>query len=148
MPHITQLQIIPDFVGEKINGSSGKIMLNEYINTQSPIVADAGFLFSAIKELDASRLLWQPTEVLLKFVYPKAIEVGSINSPSGEEEKPEISMPSLPKKRLAFPTYDEEDILKWDVVIPPPPRPSGTIRVRLKFKGRRKPIPIEDPWAE
>ena len=37
-----------------------------------------------------------------------------------------------PKKRLAFPVYDEEDILSFDAVIDtPPPRQSGTIRVKL-----------------
>ena len=47
-------------------------------------------------------------------------------------------------QRLAFPTYDEEDILNWDVAItPPPPRRSGTIRVRLIYKGRSKPLPVE-----
>ena len=51
-------------------------------------------------------------------------------------------------QRLAFPTYDEEDILKWDVAIPPPPRPSGTIRVRLIYKGRSKPMPVENFWEE
>ena len=44
------------------------------------------------------------------------------------------------KSRLAFPTYDEEDILDWDAaIVIPPPRPSGTIRVRLIYKGRSKP---------
>lgn len=53
------------------------------------------------------------------------------------------------KQRLAFPIYDEEDILNWDAVIPtPPPRQSGTIRVKLIYKGRSKPIPVEDPWEE
>lgn len=51
--------------------------------------------------------------------------------------------------RLPFPSYDEEDILNWDVaMVTPPPRPSGTIRVKLKYTGRSKPIPVEDPWAE
>ena len=51
------------------------------------------------------------------------------------------------RQRLDFPTYSEDDILDWGVAIEvPPPRPSGTIRVKLKYKGRSKPIPIEDPW--
>lgn len=50
-------------------------------------------------------------------------------------------------QRLAPPTYDEEDVLNWDaVVVPPPPRRSGTIRVKLIYKGRSKPIPDENPW--
>ena len=49
------------------------------------------------------------------------------------------------KQRLAFPVYDEEDILNWDAaIITPPPRPSGTIRVRLIYKGRSKPMPVEN----
>ncbi len=50
-------------------------------------------------------------------------------------------------QRLAFPTYDEEDLLDWDAaIVTPPPRPSGTIRVRLIYKGRSKPMPVENPW--
>ena len=123
-------------------------MLSEYINIQSPIVANTGFLFTEEEKSDTSKLLWQSTEVLLKFDYPTATGVESIGSPSGEREKLETPELSFPKKRLAFPTYDEEDVLNWDVAITPPLRPSGTIRVRLKYKGRRKPLPIEDPWEE
>ena len=51
------------------------------------------------------------------------------------------------KQRLAFPVYGEEDILDWDAaLVKPPPRQSGTIRVKLIYKGRRKPMPVEDPW--
>ena len=53
------------------------------------------------------------------------------------------------KQHLAFPVYDEEDILNWDAaIVTPPPRRSGTIRVRLIYKGCRKPIPVENPWEE
>ncbi len=53
------------------------------------------------------------------------------------------------KQRLAFPVYDEEDILNLDaVIVTPPPRESGTIRVKLIYKGRRKPLPVENPWEE
>lgn len=123
-------------------------MPNEYINTQSPIAANAGFLFTEGEKSVPSELLWQPTELLLKFGYSTSTIVESVSSPSSEEEKPEIPTLSFPKKRLAFPTYDEEDVLNWDATVTPPPRPSGTIRVRLKYKGRRKPIPIEDPSEE
>ena len=125
-----------------------EIMLNANINTQSPIAPNIGSPFAEGEKSDTSKLFWQSTEVLLKFAYPTATAVESVSSPSSEEDKQQIPVPSLPQKRLAFPTYDQEDILKWDVSTPPPPRPSGTIRVRLKFKGRRKPIPIEDPSEE
>ena len=53
------------------------------------------------------------------------------------------------KQRLVFPTYDAEDILDWDAaIVTPPPRPSGTIRVRLIYKGRSKPMPVENFWEE
>ena len=53
------------------------------------------------------------------------------------------------KQRLDFPVYDEADILNWDAAIDtPPPRRSGTIRVKLIYKGRRQPIPVEDPSKE
>ena len=54
-----------------------------------------------------------------------------------------------PKQHFAFLDYDEEDLLNWDVAItPPPPRRSGTIRVRLIYKGRSKPFPVENFWEE
>ena len=54
-----------------------------------------------------------------------------------------------PKQRLACPVYDEEDILNWDVaIVTPPPRRSGTIRVKLRYKGRSKPFPTENFWEE
>ena len=53
------------------------------------------------------------------------------------------------KNRLAFPVCDEDDLLDWDAHIgTPPPRLSGTIRVKLKYKGRGKPIPVENFWEE
>ena len=46
-------------------------------------------------------------------------------------------------------TNDEEDILNWDTaIVTPPPRRSGTIRVKLIYKGRSKPFPIENFWEE
>jgi len=47
------------------------------------------------------------------------------------------------------PGITEEDILDWDAHIETPPAPSvsGTIKVRFKYIGRSKPIPIENPWA-
>ncbi|HCO96002.1 MAG TPA: hypothetical protein DIU00_19030 [Phycisphaerales bacterium] len=46
-------------------------------------------------------------------------------------------------------SVEDQDLLEWDVHIetPPPPHRSGTIKVRFKYIGRSKPIPIDDPWA-
>lgn len=45
-------------------------------------------------------------------------------------------------------TEGVENLLDWDAHIetPPPPKRSATIKVRFKYIGRSKPIPIEDPW--
>ncbi len=52
-------------------------------------------------------------------------------------------------KSKSLPRYNEEDLLYWDVAIEnPPPRPSGTIRVKLRYKGRSKPIPADHFWEE
>ncbi len=52
-------------------------------------------------------------------------------------------------QRFSFLLYDEEDLLDWDAAITtPPPRRSGTVRVRLIYKGRSKPIPVENFWEE
>ena len=51
--------------------------------------------------------------------------------------------------RFTFLSYPEEDLLDWDAAITAsPPRPSGTIRVKLKYKGRSKPFPVENFWEE
>ena len=48
-----------------------------------------------------------------------------------------------------FLSYNEEDLLDWDAaIITPPPRPSRTVRVKVKYKGRSKPFPVENFWEE
>jgi hypothetical protein len=44
---------------------------------------------------------------------------------------------------------EDQDLLEWDVHIEtsPPPRRSGIVKVRFKYIGRSKPIPIDDPPA-
>ena len=123
-------------------------MLNEYINTQSSIAANTGFIFTEGEKSDTSKLFWQSTEVLLKFGYSTTTIVESISSPSSEEEKPEILETPVTQQQLpAFPSYNEEDILNLDaVIITPPPRESGIIRVKLTYEEPSKPIPVEDPW--
>ena len=52
------------------------------------------------------------------------------------------------RQRLTFPTYDEEDILNLDaIIVTPPPRQSGTIRVKLTYEKPSKPMPVENPWV-
>ena len=52
-------------------------------------------------------------------------------------------------QRLVPTVYDEEDVLYWDAAITTAPhRPSGTIRVKLKYKEQRKPSPFDDYWEE
>ena len=118
------------------------------INTQSSIAATTGFLFGEEEKLDNSKPFWQSTELLLKFAYPTATIFESVSFPSDEEEKLEIPESSVMQQQLpAFPYYNEGDILNLDaVIITPPPRESGTIRVKLTYEEPSKPIPVEDPW--
>lgn len=54
-----------------------------------------------------------------------------------------------PKQCIAFPIYAKEDILNLDAVVyTPPPRQSGTIRVKLIYEEPNKLIPVENPWEE
>jgi hypothetical protein len=43
---------------------------------------------------------------------------------------------------------DGEEILDWDAFIETPARPSGTIKVSLKYVGRAIPTLFEDPWGD
>ena len=53
------------------------------------------------------------------------------------------------KQGLTFPVYDEADILNLDaVIVTPPTRQSGAIRVKLIYEEPSKPIPVENPWEE
>lgn len=57
---------------------------------------------------------------------------------------------SMHRALIGPPVSEEaEYLLDWDAHIetPPPPKQSGTIKVRFKYVGRSKPIPIDDPWA-
>ena len=57
---------------------------------------------------------------------------------------------SISQKSVAFGIRETNlDLIDWDARIetPPPPKWSGTIKMRFKYIGRSKPIPIEEPWA-
>ena len=57
-----------------------------------------------------------------------------------------VDQPQPSDERTA--TVDSPDRLDWDACLDtPPPRRSGTIKVRLNFLGRGKPLPLADPDA-
>ena len=141
--------------------------INENTNFLFPVP------FDGMEKLDTSKPFQQNAEIWSELDSTAEMMIGNINFLVREVESIEIPEPSTrntstslevnfeeeiesgitqkfaetQQQRLAFPTYDEEDILNWDaVVVPPPPRRSGTIRVKLIYKGRSKPIPDEDPW--
>ena len=70
-----------------------------------------------------------------------------------EEGTVRASVPAVRSQRRAAAhdlprTESSEDILDWDVPFePPPPKQHGIIRARLIYKGRGKPMPVDDPWA-
>ncbi len=117
--------------------------LQQNMKTRSGIGATLSVIFgSAIFFLGGSGTPNIPepraedTSASIKVSYDEEIESGTTQE-----------LADTQVQRLAFPSYNEEDILKLDVVtVAPPPRRSGIIRVKLIHKGRSKPIPIEDPW--
>ena len=109
-------------------------MLSHYTNATT-IGKDIIF-FLAEEELQISKPSVQDTAVSLQLRFEEKLESGITQEFADTQ-----------RQHVAFPAYSEEDILNWDVAIQvPPPRPSGTIRVKLKYKGRSKPTPIENPW--
>ncbi len=111
-------------------------MLSHYINTTATIGRYIIFPFDEEEELKIPESSLQNTAASFQPRFEEDIESGITQDFVGTQ-----------RQHLAFPSYSEEDILNWDVAIEaPPPRPSGTIRVKLKYKGRSKPIPIENPW--
>ena len=75
--------------------------------------------------------------------------VASLDLRFAEDTESGMTQDVVNMQHFTFPIYDDEDTLDWDVAITtPPPRPSGTIRVKLKYIGRSKPFPIENFWEE
>lgn len=63
-----------------------------------------------------------------------------MNKPTILEEQERAKTQPMP--------VSEEDVEKDDItVVRPPPRRSGTIKVKLRYAGRSKPIPADDPSA-
>ena len=152
-------------------------MLNNYTDSPATIGEEVKFRFGDPKELKIVNPSRRDTWKMVALCVTATTIARDITFPYGEGEEPKIPTHSAqdlstslglrfeeeiesaltqessdtPHKHLAFPSYDEdeEDILDWDVaIVTPPPRPSGTIRVRLKYKGRSKPFPIEDFWED
>ena len=106
-----------------------------HTNAATTIGKDIIF-FPGEEELKISKPSVQDTAVSLQVRFEEKVESGITQEFADTQ-----------RQHVAFPAYSEEDILNWDVAIQvPPPRPSGTIQVKLKYKGRSKPIPIENPW--
>ena len=151
-------------------------MLIHDTGTATTIEEDVRFLSSEQEERKTVKPSGQDTWKLIALCVTAATMSSDITFLSGDGEKPKIpnssaqelstshglrfeeeiepvltqvSSDTRHQHHLAFPSYDEEDILVWDTaIVTPPPRPSGSIRVKLKYRERSKPIPIEDPWAE
>ena len=142
------------------------MMLEHYTTTASTTDMDIIFSFPSndIGKLNTIQSFWQNPYSLFPFDFinyqSRKIKKQVTPEPSGQNTsttrelnfEKEIEsgitqeLADTQTQRLAPPTYDEEDVLNWDIAITPPLRPSGIIRVKLKFKGRRKPMPIENPW--
>ena len=132
-------------------------------------------LFNEVEKSDISKFPQQNLKIWSGFGTTIAVIFGSAIFLLGESGTPDIPEPfaqdtsaSLELKfgekiesgvtqefantqgqRFNFLSYTEEDLLDWDAaIITPPPRPSGTIRVKLKYEGRSKPLPVENFWEE
>jgi hypothetical protein len=62
---------------------------------------------------------------------------------------PEKSVEEPRKGHRAPVVTADDDILDGEVVIPtPPPHSAGKIQVQLRYLGRGKPLPVEDPRSD
>ena len=126
-------------------------MVNEYTDTGTTIIEIAGVLFGGIDNLKTANDFLQNASpsVALPPSVPSTGASRKFNFGEQIESRMTQTLVYSQQQRLTFPAYNEEDILYWDVsIVTPPPRPSGTIRVKLEYKGRNKPIPVENPWTE
>ena len=106
--------------------------------TAEAIVEGISFPLDESETSDVLKPLAQNTSASLELNYDKEVESGVTQ---------EFTDSHVP--HFDFLSYTEDDLLDWDVAITtPPPRPSGTIRVKLKYKGRSKPFPAENFWEK
>ena len=72
-----------------------------------------------------------------------------VSQPLPEYNNPRINKVVSETPANSEPHPDEEEVLDWDVTIETTPsRPSGTMQVKLEYRGRSKPIPAENPWTD
>ena len=64
--------------------------------------------------------------------------------------KLETFLPEAPKEAKLPPVAPiDDDTSEWDMpLMPAPPCPSGTIKVKLVYAGKDKPLPFDDPSSE
>ena len=112
-------------------------MLSHYQDTTGTMGSYITFPFPKKEELEIPTHSVQHTVTSLELQFEQEIESGMTQEVAHTQQ------------HLTFPSYDDEALLNWDVaIIAPPSRPSGTVRVKLKYKGRSKPFPIENYWEE
>ena len=146
-------------------------MLERYAVTAATINRDKDIIFSFhpvdIGKLDTGQSFWQNPYSLFRFDFinyqsrrtkkwgnPKSSEQNTstaleLNFAKEIESGTTQELADTQVEPFNFLSYNEEDLLDWDAaIITPPPRTSGTIRVKLKYKGRSKPFPVENFWEE
>ena len=123
---------ISKFSGQNVETWSG------FGITAGTIVESISSALNESKTSDIPEPITQDTSASIKVSYDEEIESG------GTQEFADSQV-----QHFNFLSYTEEDLLYWDAaIITPPPRPSGTIRVKLKYKGRSKPFPADSFWEE
>ena len=96
--------------------------------------ASTSSLFQQREQPNISAPIQADISTSLELTFEEEIESGVTQEFSNSDSHP-----------FDFLSDTEEDLLDWDTAImPAPPRPSGTIRVKLKYLGRSKPLPIEN----
>jgi hypothetical protein len=106
--------------------------------TTGTIARDVNSVHDESETSEISGSFAQDTSVSLKLKFDEESESGVTQGVADSQVQ-----------RFEFLSYNEEDLLDWDAaIITPPPRPSGTIRIKLRYKGRSKPFPIEGFWEE
>lgn len=105
--------------------------------TAGTILKGSNFLFGGRKNYQIPKFSKQNTIASLELSFEDEV----VNDMTHE-------LADIQQERFESSFYDE-DLLDWDAaIITPPSRPSGTIRVKLKYKERRKPSPFDDYWEE